>query len=198
MLHLLARRSLQCPLDIRLGPHGDDPNVDDVETGVRDARVGGQAGSDPLAHGSHALGQCLGKRHAHEQIQCVLLRELGEEAANMFERRRSPHTEVGIDPEVDSGGRRRRVDHSVRDRGLHGHVLEIEGATVEEQRLFTVIDRNFAQGGVERSEPERLARTVVHQSALAEVADVRGGVRPEVPHKQELRDVSHGLLFLVT
>jgi hypothetical protein len=75
--------------------------------------------------------------------------------------------------------------------------LEIEGATVEEQRLFTVIDRDLAQGGVERSEPECLARTVVHQVAFAEVADVGRGVRPEVPHKQELRDICHGRLFLV-
>ncbi len=143
-----------------------------------DPRIPGQAGHDPFPEGDHALGQRPGERHPGQQVEGVLLGQLGEQAADLLERSRPPGAPVGVDPEVDAGGGDGRVGDPVGDRGLDGDVLEVGRAGVEQERLLPVVDRHLAQCGRERPEPEGLAGAVVGQLAVAEVPDVGGGVGP--------------------
>jgi len=154
-----------------------------------------QSGADPVAEGGHALGQCLGERHPGQQVERRLLGQLGEETAELLERGGPPVPAVRVDPEVEPRGGQRRVGHPVRHGGLHGDVLEVDGPAVEQQRLLAVVDRDLAQGRVQWAEPEGLSGPVVGKPAVAQVAHVGRGVRPQVTDETEPADVGHQLLL---
>ena len=66
------------------------------QVGVRQAGVAGQAGGDTLAHGGHPFGQGRGEGGVGEQVEGVLLGELGEQAAELLQRRGPPRAPVGV------------------------------------------------------------------------------------------------------
>jgi hypothetical protein len=125
-------------------------DIDDGETGVGDPRIAREASRDAVSHGSHALGEGAGEGHGGQQVEGVLLGELGEQSTELLERPAPPGADVGVDPEVDPRRGHCRVDDAVRDRGLHGHVLEVDRPRVEEQRLLPIVDGDLADGGGHR------------------------------------------------
>jgi hypothetical protein len=120
-----------------------------------------------------------------------LLRELGEQAAERFQRGGVPLPGLRGDPEVDPGGGEGGVDDPEVHRRLHGHVLEIRRPSMEQQGLLTIVERQLGQRGCAGPEPERQACARVLHHTLAEVLDVGGGVGPQVVEEGVSGDVSH-------
>jgi len=75
----------------------------------------------------------------------VLLRQLGEQTSDLFQRKANPRARVRVDREVDAGRGGGGVGDPVRDRCLHRDVLEVRCASVEEQGLLAIIHRHFAE-----------------------------------------------------
>ena len=121
----------------------------------------------------------------------MLLGELGQQAAQLLQRGASPDARLRIDAEVHPHRGDGRVGDPEGDGGLDGDVLEVESACVEHQRLLAIVDRDLAECGRQRAEPEGLAGAVVRELAPSQVAHVSGGVGSQVVHEQELGDVSH-------
>ena len=148
--------------------------------GRRSARRG-SAASVPARPG-RAPARCRGPaprhRHAGELVEGRLLGQLGEQAAELSRagwRRHVPG--VGVDAEVDAGGRERRVDDPVGDGGLDGDVLEVGGPGVEQQLLLPVVERDLGSGRPSEGRNQKAwPGPVVLHLAVAQVQDVSRGV----------------------
>jgi hypothetical protein len=79
LLNELAGRRPERLLEIGLGPDRADANRHDRQPDLRQALVARQARLDPLPQQRGSLDECLGQACARQQIERVLLRELGEQ-----------------------------------------------------------------------------------------------------------------------
>ena len=86
-----------------------------------------------------------------------------------------------VDREVDAPGERAagRATRYVID-ALHGQLLEVRAADVEQERQLAVVDRHLGDGGVDRREPERQPGAVAAQIAAAVAQDVGRRLGAEV------------------
>lgn len=145
LLDLLAGRGAQGALDLGLGADRDDAHGHHVDAGGRQAGLGGEAGGDPFAHGGDAVDQGRRERGAGQHVQRVLLRGLGEEGGDLFERCAAPASGVRVHGEVEPVRRLGRIADPVRDGGLHGDVLEVGRTGVERHGQLPVVDRHFGE-----------------------------------------------------
>jgi hypothetical protein len=155
-----------------------------------------QTGGDALADRPRPGGKDRGQRGGGQQIQRVLLGELGQQGGDLLQRSGPPLPAVRVDAEVEPVSGPRRVDDPVGDRRLHRDVLEVAGAGVEQQREFPVVDRHLAEHGCQRPKPEREARAFAHQLPAPLVAYVHRGGAAQVSQKGVALDVSHRMVSL--
>jgi hypothetical protein len=187
-LDRLAGRLAQRLLDVGRRRHRRDPHGDDLEPELAERRLARQPGGDAVADRRDAPGEDRAQVEPHELVDHELLGELGEQRRHLLERRLRPRAVGELDGEVDAPCEQPRVGDPERNRALHGQLLEVGRAGVEQQRQLAVVDRDLGHRGVDGAEPEREPGAV----ATAVVEHVRGGLGAEVADEGIGGDLGHG------
>ena len=143
-----------------------------------------------------AVGEDLPHVALDELVDHELLGELHDEPGELLERRLRPAPGVQVDREVDPARDALRVDDAVADDALHRQRLEVGAAHVEQERELAVVDRHFRDRGVDRAEPERLARPFGSQLPAAVGEHVARRLGTQVAQQRQLLDLSHAWSIL--